>query len=231
MLDVLPKERVTVSVVNQVEYMSTELKDELARELALCGVELDDGLCYVGGDISQYGRMAVIFTDNYSAAADATRERAGGNDWAAMKFRVHSLKGNARNLGANALSDTAAKLERLCASGDGAYISAALPALYLEWERAKCGLAAFAERLSGILPEQEREQQPAPELYELLDMLKSNQFQNAMDALAILIENGDTPIKALKLREIRQKTDELKFREAEHLLSALMESEADANGS
>ena len=244
LLGALPKERVTIGASLPMAQVPAEVKDELTRELSSWGVELDDGLRYVGGDISQYGRSAAIFIRNYNAAVGAVREFEGGNDWAGMRFRVHSLKGNARNLGANALGDTAAKLERLCVSrlhgraeseergqpGDVAYISAVLPTLYLEWERAKHGLAAFTEKLRGILPEQETEEQSAPELDEVLDMLQLNQYQSAMDALAALIENGGASDKVERLREIREKTDELKFREAERLLVALMESGAGGNG-
>ncbi|MDR1205800.1 MAG: response regulator [Peptococcaceae bacterium] len=230
LLDALPKDRVAIGRLAPSEQIPAETKEELARELSAHGVVLEDGLVYVSGDIAQYGRSAAIFAENYNAAAGAVRELAERGDWAGMKFRVHSLKGGARNLGANALSDTAAKLERLCAAADGAYIAAALPALYLEWERASDGLTAFTEKLSFILPQPQKTASAAPELSELLQTLKFNQYQNAMDALAALIETGGAPERAGKLREIRQKTNELQFREAERLLAALMEREAGENG-
>jgi HPt (histidine-containing phosphotransfer) domain-containing protein len=230
LLSALPSDRVAIGKLVPPEQITAEAKEALARELSAHGVVLENGLVYVSGDIAQYGRSAAIFVENYNAAAGAVRELAERGGWADMQFRVHSLKGGARNLGANALSDTAAKLERLCAAADGAYIAAALPALYLEWERAKDGLTAFTEKLNGILPEPQKTAPTAPELSELLQTLKFNQYQNAMDALAALIEAGGAPETTGELREIRQKTNELQFREAERLLTALMEREAGGNG-
>jgi CheY-like chemotaxis protein len=230
LLSVLPKDRVTTGAAARPEQISPEARDELTRQLLACGIVLEDGLRYVGGDIAQYGKSGVIFTESYTTAAGAIRDLAGKVDWANLKFRVHSLKGNAKNLGANALSETAAKIERLCETGDGAYIAAALPILYLEWDRAKEGLIAFYEKLRGLLPEQEAEPPTAPELGALLPMLQANRYQDAMDALAALIETSGDAERMEKLREIRQKTDALSFREAERLLAALMESEAGGHG-
>ncbi len=231
LLNLLPKERVIIGGSVPTEEIPAETKDELARELSMYGIILEDGLCYVGGDVAKYGSSASIFTGNYDTAAGTIRNLAGENNWANMKFCVHSLKGNARNLGANALSETAAKIERLCETGDGVYISASLPALYLEWERANDGLTKFTIKLKRAFPEPEREYPPVPDFDELLQMLRFNQYQNAMNALSILIEADNVPERVEKLCEIRHKTDELKFREAECLMAALMESEADENGS
>ncbi|MDR1131700.1 MAG: response regulator [Oscillospiraceae bacterium] len=230
LLDALPKERVTIGTAVPMAQIPAEIKAGLARELSACGVVLEDGLRYADGDLGQYGRSAVIFIENYSAAADAIRALAEENDWAGMKFRVHSLKAVARNLGATALSETAAKLERLCVSGDSAYITAALPALHLECERAKDGLTVFVGKLDGLLPAPEKAAFPVPELDKLLQMLKFNQYQNAMGALAAVIDAGGASQRVEILREIRKKTDELQFREAERLLAALMESETNKNG-
>ncbi len=230
LMEVLPRERVTVGGAAAAEQIAAAEKDALALDLYASGVDLDDGLGYVGGDIARYGASARIFADSCGAGIDTVRGLWDGRDWESMRFRAHSLMGNARNIGANALADTAAKLERLCELGDGAYIGAILPALFIEWERANNGLQAFIEKLAVALPERETAILPAPELSELMQMLKSNRYPSAMDALAALIEAGEAPERREKLRRIRQSTDELNFREAERLLAALMESEAKAIG-
>jgi HPt (histidine-containing phosphotransfer) domain-containing protein len=230
LIGVLPEERVTIGCIAPLEgQVPVEIRDALARELSSFGVVLADGLKYVGGDIMQYGKSANIFIDCYSEGNRNVRVFAQSGDWAGLRFRVHSLKGNAKNIGANALSETAAKIERLCESGDGAYIAAALPALYLEWDRAKEGLTAFTGKLKAVLPKPENEVLPAPELSELLQMLQANRYPSSMDALAALIEAASPEMRE-SLSQIRKKTDELQFREAEQLLRTLMESEADENG-
>lgn len=231
LLDVLPKNCVAVSPEKACVKLHAVEKNTLSLELAHCGIVLDDGLRYVGGDIVQYRKSASFFSDAYDTTATAIRELAGKNDWQGMKFLVHSLKGNACNLGANVLSETAAKLEKLCASGDGPYIVAMLPVLYHEWERAKEGLDAFAASLDAMLPERERETFSMINLDELLKMLEVNKYQNAMDALDSLIKEGGSLEKIESLREIRQYTDAMNFREAERLLSILIEGEDAGYGS
>jgi signal transduction histidine kinase/ActR/RegA family two-component response regulator/HPt (histidine-containing phosphotransfer) domain-containing protein len=231
LLDVLPKDCVAARTERACIQLPAVKKDNLSLELALCGIVLDDGLRYVSGDIIQYRKSASFFSNAYEIATSAIRGLAEENDWLGMKFLVHSLKGNARNLGANVLSETAAKLEKLCTSGDGPYIVATLPMLYLEWERAKAGLDVFAASLDAMLPGCEMESFPIINLGELLKMLEVNKYQDAMDALDSLIEEGGSLEKIESLHEIRQHTDAMNFREAERLLSILIESEGAEYGS
>jgi CheY-like chemotaxis protein len=223
-LEVLPKERVTAGAANGAQQAATRAQDALAGELRAFGIALEDALSYVEGDLAQYGKSAAIFTETYAPAVAAARGFAAMGDWENLQYKVHSLKGNARNLGANALCETAAKVERLCEAGDGAHITVALPLLFFEWERARDGLRAFAEALRASPPEQAEDVQTAPELGELLMMLRSNRYQNAMDALAALLKTCADAEQIRALREVRQKTDELCFREAERLLAGMIES-------
>lgn len=229
LLGILPKNRVTVGAAVLTEQIPADTKEEFTHDLSVYGVELEEGLKYVDGDIVQYSKLATIFIENYETGIGIIRELELHHDWANIKFRVHSLKGNARNLGASALSETAAKIEKLCGDDDGAYITITLPTLYYEWERAKDGLTAFTKKLNALLPESEKETLPAPDMAELLQMLKLNQYQNALDTLTALIALCGESDMAEKLRDIYQKTYDLKFRDAERMLTKLMEGEDDQN--
>jgi hypothetical protein len=72
---------------------------------------------------------------------------------------------------------------------------------------------------------------PIINLGELLKMLEVNKYQDAMDALDSLIEEGGSLEKIESLHEIRQHTHAMNFREAERLLSILIESEGAEYGS
>jgi HPt (histidine-containing phosphotransfer) domain-containing protein len=228
LIDALPKEKVSLSAA-EIDRIPAGEQEKLARALDVCGVVLDNGLRYAGGDIAQYRKSAEIFISAYEAGAAAIRGLSKQEDWAGMKFHAHSLKGNARNLGANALSVTAAKLESLCETGDGAYIAALLPTLYFEWERARGGLAAFSAGLDALLPDTGKKPPQICGYDELLEMLKANQYPSAIDALGGLIRTARDPDKLEKLREIWQRTDDMKFREAERLLADLIKIEADGD--
>ena len=224
LLDALPPERVNLRGLDEPRQIPESLKDELSRELEFHGIVLNDGLMYVNGDIAQYAKSAAIFAEAHETATAAIKMLSAQNDWEGLKLHVHSLKGNARNLGAGGLSDTAAKLERLCAAGDAALVAAGLPLLYLEWERAREGFSVFERLLGDALPERGAEIHPSAGFDELLAMLKANKYHSAMIAIDSLIETCNDPGEAEIWHELRQRTHEMKFREAENLLTALIES-------
>jgi HPt (histidine-containing phosphotransfer) domain-containing protein len=223
LLEVLPKGRVLAG--KNIGCIPIEEKSRLSRELSNSGIILEDGLHYVDGDIIKYGKSALIFTENYCMDMDNARNLAGQEDWHSLKFCVHSLKSNAKNLGANVLSETALKIEQLCDSGDGGYISAILPKLYYEWAMVSNSLMSFNGRLINILPKPEKEPVSANEISGLLKFLKLNQYQNAMDTLENLIEAEGGPERLEKLYGVQKKISGLQFREAEQLLIGILESE------
>ncbi len=221
LMALLPGDSVTVHKANSVTWLADEDKDRLAEELSGFGVSLDDGLRFLGGDIALYGRLASFLLESFVAAKNEACEKVKNKDWKGLYHCVHSLKSRARGIGANRLSETAAKLEELCGKADGEYITALLPVLYVEWERARDGLGAFVSELEKLLPEAERK--PPPSCEELIVLLKYNRQPDAMEALALMIEAETEPKKAAQLREIRKKVYEIEFREAERLLSLFME--------
>ena len=130
--------------------LTPELQDKLTNVLAAYGVTLSDGLKYLDGDMGQYREFTVIFTKNYESGRREIEELAGQEDWDSLKFPIHSLKSKALAVGANALSETAAKLQKLCEVTDGAYIKAAMPMLYHEWERTAAGLSVFTSLFAEV---------------------------------------------------------------------------------
>ncbi|MDR0433901.1 MAG: response regulator [Gracilibacteraceae bacterium] len=209
--------------------LTPEMKTELARGLSACGVSLAAGLHYLSGDIVQYKVLASFFTRNYEAGKGEIDGFAGREDWAGMKFCVHSLKSKARAVGANTLADTAAKLETLCAAGEGAHIALTLPVLAYEWERARDGLCAFAARLDGLAPAvAEGAGAAAADMDELASLLRHNRQPDALMALDRLIAAERSPATLERLRAIRQKIYDIELREAERLWAELIDEDKDA---
>ena len=218
----LPESLVTEVRMSQKHALSDHEAETLAGELSAYGIGFSDGLRYMSGDVALYGNLCGIFCECYSQAESELVRLAALGDWAMAKHIVHSLKSRAKAIGAGSLSETAAKLEALCEAGDGAYITAALPVLCFEWERAYDGLMAFTGKLSKLLPAEDKPDVPAAGLNELLGLLKVNRQLDALDAIDLLLASGDGPERQRSLREIRQKVDEVEFAQARRLLEDLL---------
>ncbi|MFP3155167.1 response regulator [Lachnospiraceae bacterium ZAX-1] len=198
-----------------------EMLEGLALELAAHGVILENGLRYLSGDIVLYVKVVAVFTTNHEREKNAIEELVANENWGALKFPIHALKSKALSVGADKLSETAEKLDELCVVGDGEYITATLPMLYHEWERAVDGLSAFVERLREELPP-EPESEISSGLEELIALIRHNRHPSAIAMLNRLIEGVNGKMTDA-LREIRIQVDDIEFREAERLLRALME--------
>jgi hypothetical protein len=70
-------------------------------------------------------------------------------DYEGLSHEIHSLKNRAGVVGAIDLRDTAVKFLRHCREEDEEYIEASSAVLFLEWERARCGLSELLDRLDG----------------------------------------------------------------------------------
>jgi HPt (histidine-containing phosphotransfer) domain-containing protein len=122
----------------------------LVKAMAEHGVLLEQGLRCFSDDTGQYRKTAAMFLKNYP---ERKRELLEKRDWTGLRFRVHSLKSNAKAAGARNLSETAARLEAYCSTGmnadsmdaDGtdALVEGAAALLFAEWEEMKQGLELF----------------------------------------------------------------------------------------
>jgi signal transduction histidine kinase/CheY-like chemotaxis protein/HPt (histidine-containing phosphotransfer) domain-containing protein len=224
LLAFLPEASVAACEADSGAPVSEEFLHHLSGILSGYGVELPDGLRYLGGNVAQYGKLASFFIENHKTGSSEISRLAEQNDWAAMRYPTHSLKSRARAMGANRLSATAAKLESLCETEpcDGEYMAALLLVLHMEWERARDGLSAFVSAWSAACPKADEPDSHPVNLEELLSLLKLNRQPDALDALERMIEMANPPTIAERLREIRQMVYEVEFREAERLLTCIM---------
>lgn len=198
-------------------------KDALAAELLPYGITMGRGLDYLGGDIFQYRKLACFFEESFLSGKADFHELISREDWESLKYKVHSLKSQARAVGAEGLSSTAEKLERLCAEGNGSYIGAMLPLLDYEWERAREGLEVLCLRLKALSTREcRRDAAPLPGLEDLAKLLDHHRHPDALEALDRFIAMAQEPETAAQLREIWKKVDEVEFEQAQHMLSCMM---------
>lgn len=93
-----------------VKALSAKEIEALSQELLFYGIELEDGLRYLGGDPVQFVKLSAFFSENYEATKAEILQKATAGDYTNLKFSVHSLKSKAKAVGANYLSATALQL-------------------------------------------------------------------------------------------------------------------------
>lgn len=221
LMGLLPPELMTVNNWCVQNLISPEIKDKLSRDAVVYGIDLEEGLGYLSGDMLQYKKLAAFFIENYYKSRQEAEKAWEQKDWQSLKFIVHSLKSKARAVGAVSLSDTAAKVEKQCMEGNGEYIDITQPILYYEWSQARKGLMQITESLDELLAGQLVSENTGADINELLILLKHNRQPDAMEILERMIASSQREDTIEYLRQIRQKVDEIEFREAERLLIAL----------
>lgn len=216
----LPADLIMVNSRCAQKRIPPEIKNKLAQEAAAYGITLEEGLGYLGGDMLQYKNLAVFFVENYGKGRREAAKAEAEQDWQSLKFTVHSLKSKARAMGAVNLSDTAAKVEKQCMEENDAYVKVTMPILYYEWSRAQEGLKQFVAGMDELIGELTagRIETENTGMDELLNLLKHNRQPDALAALERMIALSHRTETIERLREIRQKVDEIEFREAERLL-------------
>ncbi|QGG48942.1 response regulator [Heliorestis convoluta] len=75
------------------------------------GLDVEEGLTRVAGNVSLYRKLLMQFASNQQKASETLQEALRQGDKATAVTRVHSIKGVAGNLGAHTLYESAAALE------------------------------------------------------------------------------------------------------------------------
>jgi CheY-like chemotaxis protein len=117
-------------------------------ELAIPGIDVHAGLKRTGGNRRRYETLLRKFAEQQAGTAAAMRAALSIGDAATAERAAHSLKGAAATLGANGLSEAAAKAEAAIKSG--ANIESAVERLSLALDRVLAALwAALPEDKTG----------------------------------------------------------------------------------
>jgi PAS domain S-box-containing protein len=90
-----------------------------AADLAISGIDVRAGLKRTGGNLRRYEILLRKFAEQQSVTIDAMKSALSAGDRATAERAAHSLKGAAGTLGANALSEAAARAETAIKSGRG----------------------------------------------------------------------------------------------------------------
>jgi CheY-like chemotaxis protein len=230
LLRVLPQGRVQIKTAE--EQGRTALKprtlscEDLIAAMADRGIFLDKGLRYFSLHAAQFRKTLVMFLENYPKRQEEMRLLFDKRDWAALKFRAHSLKSSARAIGAEELSGTAAKLEKYCAAGKAAgrdrLIEATAGLLFPEWEETERGIRLFIDETEAgedgsAEPGLPADSGKADLIEKLLNHLRGMNLGAAKKEITALLSVTDQK-ERLVFTGIREQIQELEYGKAEKLL-------------
>lgn len=244
LLQWLPAEVVSIEEDTEEDWKINE--KELVRikqALKKWDVKLSEGLHLLGGSISQYRKLSELFVEYYEPNKKQIEEsfessRKTQQEIKTLTGQIHTLKSNARAIGAMSLYELAALLEMRGKMQDEDYIEKAIPLLFFEWERAVEGMCFFLENTEKFVMEKKKKgieqekQKPYDKQAEeknqekrykktydrLLEAIEKYQGKCAEEQVENLLSLENNQVKKEILKQVQKSVRNLDFEEAESLM-------------
>ena len=216
---------------------------DLKQKLKKWDIELSEGLHLLGGSIVQYRKLSELFVEYYEPNRKQLEEsfettRKTQQEIKILTGQIHTLKSNARAIGAMSLYELAASLEIRGKMQDESYIEKAIPLLFFEWERALDGMFFFLENTKKFVLESEKKEKEngkqkvygelteevnQEKLYEetydrILEAIGKYQGKYAEEQLEKLLSLEKNPKKKKILGQVQKSVQNLEFEQAESLM-------------
>lgn len=120
--------------------------EEVSKETERYDIDVVDGLKHFGNNLEQYIDVVRIFRKGSARITEEIEELYEAGNFEGLTYKVHSLKGNSGNIGAEELRSLAAKAEEHLRKGDCSYFEACRELLIYMIDRAMEGLQVLLER-------------------------------------------------------------------------------------
>ena len=185
-------------VSDEFEPQDVEEFDIRESQLYLMGFNLRNGLRYMGGDKSLYGRVLHDFHSILQEKETALRDFLQKGDMPGYTIIVHSLKGNARNVGADDLADEAFELEKMAKAGQLEDVSVRSPILFSMMKNMRNSLRVYLET------EESEEKKAQTETPDSAEKITEEEWVRALQELAARLDDFDGESAAAKLRELKR---------------------------
>ena len=212
---------------------------ELKQKMRQWDIELSEGLRLLSGSISQYRRLAELFVEYYVPNKEQLirsfeRLQQTQNEIKNMTGLLHTLKSNARAIGAIELYELSFTMEKKGKLQDVNYINKAIPLLFFEWERVVQGICFFTKYTEPFLLKNSAKDSPKQveedcfnECFEkkykeakkeLLCAIGRYQGKYAEEQIEILLSLEKDADQRKQLEKIQKSVRNLEFDEAEQLM-------------
>ena len=170
----------------------------LESQLYLMGFNIRNGLRYMGGDRALYGKVLHDFHSILQEKETALQDFLQKGDMPGYAIIVHSLKGNARNVGADDLADEAFELEKMSKAGQLEDVTVRSPILFGMMSRMRSSLQSYLESQSTG----EAEEQPQESDGE--EKISEDTWIGTLRELAARLDDFDGEGAAAKLKELKR---------------------------
>ena len=100
----------------------TQEPDAALRRLEAAGLNVSEGMRYAMDDRAFYLEVVGDYAEAFPEKAEALRFAREKGDWRTYEIAVHALKSTSKTVGADALAQRAAELERAAARADAGFI-------------------------------------------------------------------------------------------------------------
>lgn len=187
-----------IEVNDALNSQDAEEFDIRESQLYLMGFNLKNGLRYMGGDKSLYGKVLHDFHSILQEKETALEDFLQKGDMPGYAIIVHSLKGNARNVGADDLADEAFELEKMAKAGQLEDVTVRSPILFGMMSRMRNSLKVYLET------EAVEEEKVQTEPDEQEERITEEEWVRALQELAARLDDFDGEGAAAKLRELKR---------------------------
>ena len=185
-------------VSDEFEPQDAEEFDIRESQLYLMGFNLRNGLRYMGGDKSLYGKVLHDFHSILQEKETALKDFLQKGDMPGYTIIVHSLKGNARSVGADDLADEAFELEKMAKAGQLEDVSVRSPILFSMMKNMRNSLRVYLETEAA----EEEKAQTGETAVEV--KITEEDWVRALQELAARLDDFDGEGAASKLRELKR---------------------------
>lgn len=167
-------------------------------QLYMIGFNIRNGLKYMGGDKALYGKVLHDFHAILTEKEAALREFLKKGDMPGYAIIVHSLKGNARNVGADDLADEAFTLEKMSKAGQMEDVEVRSPILFSMMKNMRESLKVYLDHEEKNEAVQEETQEAT------VRKISEGDWKKALQELAGRLDDFDADSANAKLEELKK---------------------------
>lgn len=181
-------------------YKEEEAGNELSireSQLYLMGFNLRNGLKYMGGDKALYGKVLHDFHSILQEKEEALKEFLKKGDMPGYMIIVHSLKGNARNVGADDLADEAFELEKMAKAGQVEDVTVRSPILFSLMSTMRNSLKVYLDNEEKLAVKQEEGETQE------VENITEDDWRKALQELADRLDDFDGDTALARIRELK----------------------------
>lgn len=170
----------------------------MESKLSGVGFNVRNGLKYMGNDLALYGKVLQDFHLILKEKEDALKDFLKKRDMPGYAIIVHSLKGNARNVGADDLADEAFELEKMSKAGQLEDVEVRSPILFNLMKNMRKDLKVYLDS------ENKGDKESADSKEETKLKISDDDWKQALRELAGRLDDFDGESVNEKLKELKR---------------------------